>query len=100
MFSFLKDNKTLTCSLGGEFDVQESIKLKNELRSQIDEGKPSTIVFDVHNVSYVCSTFLSICLETYKNFGAQNFSVLNMTPHVKKVFKIAGLDNAILGGKK
>ena len=100
MFSFFRDNAILKCSLGGEFDTQESIKLKNELKTQIDDNKPSSIIFDVHNVKYVCSTFLSVCLETYKNFGAQNFSVLNMTPHVKKVFKIAGLDNTMLRGKQ
>ena len=39
--------------------------------------------------------FLGMCLSVMKEPGIESFELANVTPNVKKVFKIAGIDNLI-----
>ncbi len=50
------------------------------------------IVFDIGKVDFVSSAFLRICIMAAKKAGNGNFHVANAAPQIKKVFKIAGMD--------
>ncbi|MBN1998271.1 STAS domain-containing protein [candidate division KSB1 bacterium] len=52
----------------------------------------TVIVFDLEKVDYISSAFLGICLAVFKKVGDAKFSIMNVAPEVKKVFKIAGFD--------
>ena len=58
-----------------------------------EENRP--VVFDMKDVTFVSSMFIRICLQVYKQMGANRFQVINLSPDVKKVFKIAGLDQQL-----
>jgi len=49
----------------------------------------------MQDVDYVASAFLRMCLKVVKEVGPRNFSVINVHPNVKKVFKIAGFDKQL-----
>jgi len=59
-------------------------------------GTDSTEVeFDMSGVDYISSIFLRICAMAAKRIGAHKLKVINSSPNVKKVFKIAGFDEII-----
>ncbi len=55
------------------------------------EAHTGPIVFDLSDVAFVASVFLRICMQVYKKEGAQ-LQIIGLSPDVKKVFKIAGMD--------
>lgn len=68
-----------------------------ELTQKVEEGLTGNelqVAFDLKTVSFVSSAFIRICVQTAKTVGAKNYSIINTTPNIKKVFKISGLDSA------
>jgi anti-anti-sigma factor len=53
------------------------------------------IVFDLIGVEYISSSFLRLCGKAMYKVNTENFSIINVTPSVKKVFKIVGLDQKL-----
>jgi anti-anti-sigma regulatory factor len=56
------------------------------------------IVFDLGETTYISSTFIRICLQTAQKVKPGKFSITNCDPLIKKVFKIAGLNDALRVG--
>ncbi len=77
--------------------VIEIEKHFDELKNQMTEEElaGNFIVFDLDEVSYICSSFLRICLEYHKKAGENKFSITNSNPAVKKIFKITRLDDLL-----
>lgn len=50
------------------------------------------VEFDMHDVDYICSSFLRICIQILKQRGKESYRLTHCTPGIKKVFKIAGYD--------
>ncbi|MHB1461528.1 MAG: STAS domain-containing protein [Armatimonadota bacterium] len=80
---------TLTCILNGQIDTLESQKLEAQLKEHISGQQP--VSFDLQGVTYICSAFLRVCLYVAKTVGAANFSLVGLTPPIKRVFKMAGM---------
>lgn len=80
IFTFEFRLDTLTCS-----------GLENGLIAEL-KNTQVPIVFDIGKVDFVSSAFLRICIIAAKKAGAGNFHVVNAAPQIKKVFKIAGMD--------
>jgi len=53
------------------------------------------ICFDLKGVDYISSSFLRLCLTAAKAVREGNFSIINTSPDILKVFKITGLDTAL-----
>jgi len=83
--------KNLICVFPRRLDTNNCIDFESALIEKIEESK-IPVVFDLEEVEYVASSFLSICLRVFKKMGAENFSIINVRPPVKKVFKIAKFD--------
>jgi anti-anti-sigma factor len=84
----------LVCRFSGKLDTVECGRFEGELRRAISEA-PGRVVFDLADVDYVASAFLRICLVSFKTKGPGIFSIVNVHPSVKKVFKIAGFDEGM-----
>jgi anti-anti-sigma factor len=68
------------------------------LEGEVDQvllKQPETVVFDLHEVSFVASIYLRICLKIYKKMGRDHFRIINVSPALKRIFAIAGLDEMV-----
>ncbi len=92
--SDITDEPTLICTFSERMDTANCEQVEEELFNKVREAKVP-VVFNVQAVDYVASAFLRMCLRAVKEVGANNFSVINVHPNVKKVFKIAGFDKQI-----
>lgn len=53
------------------------------------------LTFDLAGVSFVASSFLRTVLTVYRAKSQEGFKIINVQPEVKKVFKMAGLWDAL-----
>lgn len=59
------------------------------------ESTQKFIEFDLKQSDFIASPFLRICMSVFKKVGPSRMAIVNVSPAVKKVFKIAGLDGHI-----
>ena len=86
--------QTLTCVFLERLDTDNCMQCSATVHEKIQDAN-SPVVFDLHKIDYVASSFLSMCLRVVQNVGKDNFSIINLHPNVKRVFKIAGFDRQI-----
>lgn len=77
------------CNFSGRLDTVQCINVEKQLMENINGAE--VIVFDLNGVEYIASSFFRLCGKASHIARPGNFSVINVTPSVKKVFKIAGL---------
>ena len=92
--SDITNEPNLLCTFKERLDTANCQRVEEELFNKMRETK-IPVIFDLHDVDYIASAFLRICLKATKEVGSGNFSVINVHPNVKKVFKIAGFDKQI-----
>ena len=73
----------------GRMDTVHCMEVEKKVVDSIDSA--GKVVFDLDGVDYIASAFLRLCVNAVHHVNQDNFSVVNLTPSVKKVFKIAGL---------
>jgi anti-anti-sigma factor len=91
MIEFRQENGKLICSFLCNMETEACSKCESTLFEKIREQK-LPIIFDLDKVNYIASMFLSICLAAMKEPCVESFTLINVRPNVKKVFKIAGID--------
>ncbi|MBU1694053.1 MAG: STAS domain-containing protein [Verrucomicrobia bacterium] len=91
MIQFAKEADQLVCTLPARLDTTACTTWQDGLLKRIEEEK-APVVFDMAKVDYISSAFIRICLQVFKQVGEDRFRLINLSPDVKKVFKIAGLD--------
>jgi len=94
MESNITNEPNLVCSFSEQLNTANCLKIQDELLNKVQESKVP-VIFDMQDVDYVSSVFLGMCLKVGKEVGFDNFTVVNVHPNVKKVFKIAGFDKQI-----
>ncbi|MHC4187153.1 MAG: STAS domain-containing protein [Planctomycetota bacterium] len=75
--------------------------LQDELLPVIDEVKERRIVIDFSNVKFMSSAFLGLLIRILKRTSEQKGSLelVNISPEIRKVFKITNLDKVFDIGK-
>lgn len=94
MLKSAEKNGNLVFTFSERMNTEDCTECQGEIYKKIKTSK-APVVFDLQNVKYVSSMFLSICVNALKEMGPQNFSIIHVHPDVKKVFKIARLDKKI-----
>jgi anti-anti-sigma factor len=92
--AFRLQENTLVCTFPPRLDTAACERIDPEIRARMD-GFTGPVAFDLEGVDYVSSAFLRICITTAMATGMDRFSCIHVSPRVKKVFKIAGLDQAM-----
>jgi len=87
--TFERKDEKLVFTFEGRMDTIKCMTAEKEVIENIDES--DLVVFDLKGVDYIASSFLRLCGRASNTVNAGNFSIINVTPPVKKVFKIAGL---------
>ena len=94
MVQFATESNQLVCRFEGQLDTAACQEWGEALIKQVQAAR-QPVVFDLHGISYVASMFLRLCVQAAKEVGAGNFSLVNVTPPVKRVFMMAGLDKQL-----
>jgi len=98
--SYNNDDQTMSCEFTGRLGSDHSQEITKAINEKVNELKSSDnppeiirIVFDLEKVEFIASSFIRICISTFKEFGRENFSIINTKPIIKKTFAIAGLND-------
>ncbi|MGB2705998.1 MAG: STAS domain-containing protein [Candidatus Omnitrophota bacterium] len=91
MITFTVDNEKLICYFSEQMDTESCLKYQEEIYGKVRESK-KPVIFDMQKVGYIASVFLAMCIQISKEVGSGNFTLRNVHPNVKKVFKIAKMD--------
>ncbi len=89
-----QDGKITFC-FEGRMDTASCSSVEADVGVQVDKAD-GVVAFDLKAVDFVSSAFLRICISAAKKKGAGKFQVLNAAPQIKKVFKIAGMDQLVV----
>jgi anti-anti-sigma factor len=65
-----------------------------ELQTSLAESD-SSVVFDLTGVKFVSSAFLGLCVRAFQKTSKLGFEIINVEPTIKRVFKIAGLEQML-----
>ncbi|MFC1566597.1 STAS domain-containing protein [bacterium] len=85
-------HSNLTFYFQGRLDTEACANDEKKIDERIaDVVMP--IVFDLKEAVYISSAFLRICIKVGKKIGKEKFTIINVSPQILKVFKIAGFDN-------
>ncbi|WP_309387108.1 STAS domain-containing protein [Cerasicoccus frondis] len=68
--------------------------MNDDLMVAVEESE-GPVVFDLGGVTFVASSFLRTVLTINRSKSREGFSIVNVQPDVKKVFKMAGLWDAL-----
>jgi len=83
------ESGVVVCNFSARMDTTKCLEAEKDVMKAI-EGVEK-IVFNLEGVEYIASSFLRLCGKASNKVNAGNFSIINVAPSVKKVFKIAGL---------
>ena len=95
---------TSTFFFAGHMDTLHCRALEAEIHGAMDARtaqtnaslpKPLRVVFDVKDVTFICSFFFRICLSTAKKARKGNFCIANASPATTQLLKIAGMDEFV-----
>ena len=102
-FVFDEGEARLVCRFEGRMDAAASAEMQaavDERLTPLLEAQPEmlSVAFDVEMVTFVSSAYLRICMAVAQKVGSGRFSVRGTNPALKKIFLVAGLDNAFQVG--
>lgn len=88
-------NGDATVIINGELIASSADKLVDALET-LDHGK--SVFLDMAGVTFMDSSGLRTCIQLQNNLqkGGGKLTCCNLTPQVKKVFKVTGADGKIL----
>jgi len=90
----VEHDTTLVVRLAGRLDSTVCAELHQPLLDRITAAGKA-VVLDMEDVAFVASAFLRLCILAAKTVGSGRIRMINVSPLLKKVFKIAGLDRQI-----
>jgi len=92
--SYSDNDQKMTCAFEGRLGADNTPKITETINARIDElDNPDNlkIIFDLKKVDFIASSFIRVCITSFKKVGHENFSIINTKPIIKKTFAIAGL---------
>ncbi|MEI6056254.1 MAG: STAS domain-containing protein [Lentisphaerota bacterium] len=93
-FKSLKpDPSTIIFKFADRMDTTSCSGLDSKILDASKDCK--TIIFDLEGVNYISSSFLRLVSLSAKEVGVSNFSLIHVSPTLRKVLKISGIDGLI-----
>lgn len=92
MPTYSRVKEQLNILFSGKLDTTTCIGFEDELYEQLKTAT-STVIFDLNEVDYISSMFLRVCTKTAQKTGKENFSIINVSEPVMKLFKLTRLNS-------
>ena len=86
--------EVVTAYLDGEIDHHTAADIREQIDSTVGRVSPGLLVLDFRDVTFMDSSGIGLVMGRYKllrPLGAE-LHVVNTSPHIYKVMKLAGLD--------
>ncbi len=96
MVTFTEQDNEIICTFAGQLSTAEVMKDEPAVDQKLEQVHDRSVAFDLSRVSFVASSFLRLCLKTAHAVGPARFSLRNLTPEIKKVYVICGLDKQMV----
>jgi anti-anti-sigma factor len=89
----VNEKDKVICKFDGNMDTIACKEVESEFFSILSDCEKDkfSLELDLAGVDYIASSFLRICGKAAHHLDVENLAIVNVTPPVKKVFKIAGL---------
>jgi len=87
-------DEIMTACLGGEIDHHCAKYMREEIDGAAQRSHPSVLILDFKDVSFMDSSGIGLVMGRYslmQELGGE-LRVVNLSGHIKKVMKLAGLD--------
>lgn len=92
--SIVAKGETITACLEGEIDHHTAAEIRTTIDKAVEENKPTLLVLDFKNVSFMDSSGIGLVMGRYKiinEFGGE-LAITNTSPQIGKVMKLAGME--------
>jgi anti-anti-sigma factor len=94
MTSACELQEQLLIQFHGSMDTARCEKVGQDIRAQL-ANPTQPVVFDLADVHFISSSFLRLCVYAARQAGEHGFQVVDVSPTIQRVFKIAGLDGML-----
>ncbi len=95
------EEERMTAFLSGEIDHHNAQKLREDIDSCAQRNHPKTLILDFGGVEFMDSSGIGLVLGRYRlmqDLGGR-LELQNVPSHIKKVMRVAGIENLCIGGK-
>lgn len=92
--SIVAKGEAVTAYLDGEIDHHTAAEIRNTIDKAVEESKPTLLVIDFKNVSFMDSSGIGLVMGRYKTiseFGGE-LAIINTSPQIGKVMRLAGME--------
>ena len=101
--SYDPDRDVLVCAFNGKQDSAAAQTASERFQAawssarteRPDRAGAPSIAFDLAGVDFISSAFLRLCLQAAKMSGGGAFRIVGVSPAVKKLFVVAGLEHLL-----
>ena len=92
--SIVAKGEVVTAYLDGEIDHQPAADLRATIDSAVEEHKPTLLVLDFKNVSFMDSSGIGLVMGRYKTVSeiGGELAIINTSPGIGKVMRLAGME--------
>ena len=103
--SIYSTEESVTAYLSGEIDHHSARSIRAEIDDTVNRARPASLILDFRDVGFMDSSGIGLVMGRYalmQELGGE-LQVVNLSGHIKKVMKLAGLDRLAViesGGKK
>ena len=93
--------RTLTAYLDGEIDHHTAKNMRETIDISIKDSMPEMLILDFKDVTFMDSSGIGLVMGRYKELSKYKaeLQIVNTTPHITKVMKLAGLERLAKIGK-
>lgn len=86
--------EVVTAYLSGELDHHAAREIREEIDKAVDLNMPTMLVLDFGDISFMDSSGIGLVMGRYRKLqqNKAELHVVNTTPHIYKVMKLAGLE--------
>ncbi len=98
-------NHVITAYLEGELDHHSAKQIREAIDVEIEKNMASLLILDFRDVTFMDSSGIGLVMGRYRQmqFHGGQVQVINTSPQIYKVMRIAGLDRLAViekGGKQ
>ncbi len=92
--SIVVKGEVVTACLDGEIDHHTAAEIRNKIDKSVEDNKPTLLVLDFKNVSFMDSSGIGLVMGRYKTISELNgeLAIINTSPGIGKVMRLAGME--------